>query len=65
MNQVRYVVITAQKSEGLLREASIDLAVTAFPEAGQIFHNNIETMNHIGHEAWNDLGLAPVQAGKK
>jgi len=49
----------------LLREASIDQAVAAFPEAGQIFDKNIETMNRIGHEGWNALGLAPVQADKK
>lgn len=48
----------------LLREASIDQAVAAFPEAAQIFDKNIETMNKLGHEGWNALGLAEVQKYK-
>jgi hypothetical protein len=39
----------------LLRESSIDKAVTAFPEAEQIFEKNIETMKKLGHEGWNKL----------
>jgi len=45
----------------LLREDSIDKAVEAFPEAEQIFDKNIETMRTLGHEGWNELGLADVQ----
>ncbi|MDO8312667.1 MAG: DUF1415 domain-containing protein [Sideroxyarcus sp.] len=49
----------------LLREASLDEAVAAFPEAEQIFEKNIETMRRLGHEGWNELGLAEVQKDKK
>ncbi|MEI7841939.1 MAG: DUF1415 domain-containing protein [Gallionellaceae bacterium] len=49
----------------LLREASIDEAVAAFPEAEMIFEKNIETMQKLGHEGWNALGLAEVQRDKK
>ncbi|MDX8399878.1 MAG: DUF1415 domain-containing protein [Gallionellaceae bacterium] len=49
----------------LLREDSIDAAVEAFPEAEMIFEKNIETMNTLGHEGWNALGLAEVQKAKR
>ncbi len=49
----------------ILREASIDNAVAAFPEAEQIFEKNIETMRKLGHDGWNALGLAEVQKHKK
>jgi hypothetical protein len=49
----------------LLREASIEQAVAAFPDAAQIFDKNIETMRRLGHEGWNKLGLAAVQTDKK
>ena len=48
----------------LLREDSIDAAVAAFPDAAQIFEKNIETMRKLGHEGWNELGLADVQKDK-
>ena len=48
----------------LIREASIDEAVAAFPEAEMIFEKNIETMRKLGHEGWNALGLAEVQMDK-
>jgi hypothetical protein len=48
----------------LLREASIEQAVAAFPDAAQIFDKNIETMLSLGHEGWNKLGLAAVQKDK-
>ncbi|MGB9989265.1 DUF1415 domain-containing protein [Pseudoduganella rhizocola] len=41
----------------LLREESVDRAVEAFPEAEQIFEKNIETMEALGHEGWDKLGL--------
>ena len=41
----------------LLREASIDRAVEAFPEAADIFEKNIETMEKLGHAGWDKLGL--------
>jgi hypothetical protein len=39
----------------LLREASVDRAVDAFPDADQIVDNNIETMKKLGHEGWKRL----------
>jgi hypothetical protein len=30
-----------------------------------IFEKNIETMQKLGHEGWNALGLAEVQRDKK
>ena len=41
----------------LLREASVDRAVDAFPDADKIVDNNIETMKKLGHEGWKRLGL--------
>ena len=41
----------------LLREASIDRAVAAFPDAADIFEKNIETLNCLGHEGWRRLWL--------
>jgi hypothetical protein len=39
----------------LLREASIDRAVAAFPDAGAIYERNIETLRRLGHNGWNRL----------
>jgi hypothetical protein len=39
----------------LLREASIDRAVAAFPEAEEIYERNIETMQALGREGWEAL----------
>lgn len=41
----------------LLREASVDEAVEAFPEAEQIFERNIETLRKLGEDGWKKLGL--------
>ena len=41
----------------LLREASIDRAVAAFPDAESIFERNIETLQGLGHEGWRQLWL--------
>jgi hypothetical protein len=46
----------------LLREASVERAVDAFPDAAGIFEKNIETLRRLGHEGWRRLG---VGAGKK
>ncbi|VCU70358.1 hypothetical protein PIGHUM_02430 [Pigmentiphaga humi] len=43
----------------LLREASVDRAVEAFPEAEQIYERNIETLRALGHEGWQKLGIPP------
>ena len=39
----------------LLREASIDRAVAAFPDAADIFERNIETLHRLGHAGWRQL----------
>ena len=36
----------------LLREASLDRAVAAFPDAADIYEHNIETLEKLGHEGW-------------
>jgi hypothetical protein len=42
----------------LLREASVDAAVAAFPDAKEIYERNIETMRRLGVAGWAALGLA-------
>jgi hypothetical protein len=39
----------------LLREASIERAVAAFPEAETIYQRNIETLENLRRDGWNDL----------
>jgi hypothetical protein len=39
----------------LLREASIDRAVAAYPDAEAIYGRNIETLRRLGHEGWRRL----------
>jgi hypothetical protein len=39
----------------LLREASLDRAVAAFPDAADIYERNIETLEKLGHEGWANL----------
>jgi hypothetical protein len=39
----------------LLREASVDRAVAAFPDATAIYARNIETLRRLGHEGWRRL----------
>jgi len=43
----------------LLREASIDRAVEAFPDAEAIFEKNIETLERLGLEGWSALDVGP------
>lgn len=45
----------------LLREDSVARAVEAFPEAGEIFEKNIETMEKLGHEGWDKLDVGPAR----
>jgi len=49
----------------LLREASIDRAVSAFPDAADIFERNIDTLHRMGKAGWDSLfnadGAAPVK----
>ena len=39
----------------LLREASLDRAVAAFPDAADIYERNIETLEKLGHAGWEKL----------
>jgi hypothetical protein len=36
----------------LLREASIERAVEAFPDAADIYERNMATLRHLGHAGW-------------
>jgi hypothetical protein len=44
----------------LIREASIDRAVAAFPDAEDIFEANMATMNQLGLQGWEDLNVGPT-----
>ncbi len=51
----------------LLREASVDRAVAAFPQAESIFETNIDTLRRLGRDGWDALGItrtAPVAQGQ-
>ena len=39
----------------LLREESVTRAVATFPDAGDIFEKNMETMTALGREGWEQL----------
>lgn len=41
----------------LLREASVERAVTSFPDVATIPEHNIETLKRLGREGWIRLGL--------
>ena len=41
----------------LIREASIDRAVEAFPEAEMIYEANMATMEKLGHAGWQKLDV--------
>lgn len=43
----------------LLREASIEIAVAAFPDAAGIYEKNIATMHQLGHKGWEALFKTP------
>ena len=44
----------------LLREASVEKAVAAFPDAADIFEKNKETLQKLGHSGWQELIMKPV-----
>lgn len=46
----------------LLREASIDRAVEAFPEAESIYERNIAVLQELGSEGWDALGVGATLA---
>jgi uncharacterized protein len=41
----------------LLREASMDRAVAAFPDASAIYEANMETLRRLGPDGWHALGV--------
>lgn len=43
----------------LLREASMDRAVAAFPDAAAIYETNMETLRRLGRAGWDALGVGP------
>ena len=43
----------------LIREASIDRAVEAFPEAETIYETNMATLEKLGHAGWKKLDAGP------
>ena len=47
----------------LIREASIDRAVKAFPNAESIYEVNMETLERLGSEGWAalDVGRGKVR----
>lgn len=45
----------------LLREASIEIAVAAFPDAAGIYEKNIATMHQLGHKGWEALFKTPPE----
>jgi hypothetical protein len=49
----------------LLREASIDRAVEAFPDAEAIFERNIETLEALGPDGWVALDVGPGGAAPR
>lgn len=44
----------------LLREASIERAVEAFPDAATIYERNEETMRRLGHDGWRAWMAKPT-----
>ena len=44
----------------LIREASIDKAVAAFPEPEAIFETNMQTLEKLGQDGWAALGVGPT-----
>lgn len=43
----------------LLREASIERALAAFPDTDAIYEKNIATLRRLGHEGWRRLWTSP------
>lgn len=43
----------------LLREASVERAVAAVPDAAEIYERNMETLRRLGLEGWRRLGIGP------
>jgi len=45
----------------LLREASMDRAVAAFPDAATIYEANMERLRGLGQEGWDALGVGKTR----
>jgi uncharacterized protein len=41
----------------LLREASVERAVAAVGDSGEIYRRNIRTLRNLGHAGWRALWL--------
>ena len=54
-----YTNITPYPTLHLLRESSIDRAVEQYPDAEAIFSRNIERMQQLGYQAWQELMQKP------
>ena len=48
----------------LLRESSVERAVTTYPDTTAIYRNNIETLRRLGHEGWRRLWLEETSQDK-
>ncbi len=48
----------------LLREASVERAVAAVPDAAEIYERNIETLRRLGVEGWRRLGVEGAKGPK-
>ena len=48
----------------VLREASVERAVEAFPDATQIYEKNIATLRLLGHDGWRRLGVGREPPGE-
>jgi len=48
----------------LLREASVERAVAAFPDTARIYEKNVATLRRLGREGWDRLGLTPPAAAR-
>ena len=42
----------------ILREASVERAIAAYPDADAIYLKNIETLRRLGIKGWTNLGIA-------
>ncbi|MBL8393644.1 MAG: DUF1415 domain-containing protein [Candidatus Accumulibacter sp.] len=49
----------------LLREASLDRAVAAFPEAAAIYQRNLQTLRELGADGWRELGVGAPSDGQE
>ena len=47
----------------LLREASVERAVEAFPDASRIYEKNLATLRRLGLAGWRRLGIGPRRDG--